>query len=82
MPVFWLGDGWPITQTATTTRSCSRGCRRSATPLTQDPVMWFKHLVIPWLVLSVSTSASTRGAAGRPAGTENEDFVRTARARG
>jgi peptide/nickel transport system permease protein len=53
------------------------------TPLTQDPVMWFKHLVIPWLVLSVLyIGLYARVLRADLLETENEDYVRTARAKG
>ena len=45
--------------------------------------MWFKHLVIPWLVLSVLyIGLYARVLRADLIETENEDYVRTARAKG
>ena len=45
--------------------------------------MWFKHLVIPWLVLSVLyIGLYARVLRADLLETENEDYVRTARAKG
>lgn len=54
------------------------------TPLSQDPVMWFKHLIIPWVVLA---SAQFIGLYSRILRSSlldvmHEDYVRTARAKG
>ena len=52
-------------------------------PLTQDPAQWFSHLILPWTVLSVLFI----GFYGRVLRSNildsiNEDYVRTARAKG
>ncbi len=52
-------------------------------PLTEDPVAWFTHLVIPWTVLSVQfVGFYARILRSEIASSENEDYVRTARSKG
>jgi peptide/nickel transport system permease protein len=52
-------------------------------PLTQDPFHWFTHLIGPWLVLSVLfIGIYSRVLRSTILDTINEDFVRTARAKG
>jgi len=52
-------------------------------PLTQDPVQWFTHLITPWLVLSfLFIGVYSRVLRSTILDTTNEDFVRTARAKG
>ena len=85
MPVFWLGEvANLITQDRLhDTFLFSWVPPLGYTPLTQDPVMWFKHLVIPWLVLSVLyIGLYARVLRADLLETENEDYVRTARAKG
>jgi len=85
MPVFWLGEmANLITQDRYhDTFLFSWVPPLGYTPLTQDPAMWFKHLVIPWLVLSVLyIGLYARVLRADLLETENEDFVRTARAKG
>jgi len=85
MPVFWLGEmANLITQDRYhDTFLFSWVPPLGYTPLTQDPVMWFKHLVIPWLVLSVLyIGLYARVLRADLLETENEDYVRTARAKG
>jgi peptide/nickel transport system permease protein len=53
------------------------------TPFTQDPALWFRGLVIPWITLSLLYI----GFYGRVLRAnliegQNEDFIRTARAKG
>jgi peptide/nickel transport system permease protein len=53
------------------------------TPLTSDPWMWFKQLLVPWLVLSVLyIGLYARVLRNSLLETESEDYVRTARAKG
>src|SRR5205085_3485880 len=53
------------------------------TPFSQDPFMWCKHLMIPWLVLSVGyIGLYARVLRADLLETESEDYVRTARAKG
>jgi peptide/nickel transport system permease protein len=52
-------------------------------PLTQNPVQWFTHLIAPWLVLSVLfIGIYSRVLRSTILDTINEDYVRTARAKG
>jgi peptide/nickel transport system permease protein len=57
--------------------------RTGYTPLTENPVEWFKGLLLPWLVLGIVYATQyaryTRAAMVEALG---EDFVRTARAKG
>ena len=85
MPVFWLGEvANLITQSRYhDTFLFSWVPPLGYTPLTQDPFLWFKHLVIPWIVLAVLYI----GFYGRVlrsdlVESESNDFVRTARAKG
>ena len=52
-------------------------------PLSQNPVEWARHLVLPWFALALVTAATyarlTRGAMLDVLG---EDYIRTARAKG
>ena len=52
-------------------------------PLTQNPVEWAKHLILPWFTLALVSAASysriTRGSLLEVLG---EDYIRTARAKG
>jgi peptide/nickel transport system permease protein len=51
--------------------------------LTQDPVGWFTHLIMPWAALSVLfIGIYARVLRNNFLETMNEDFVRTARAKG
>src|SRR5947209_8814765 len=52
-------------------------------PLTQNPWQWFTHLIGPWLVLSVLfIGIYSRVLRSTILDTMNEDYVRTARAKG
>jgi peptide/nickel transport system permease protein len=52
-------------------------------PLTADPLKWFSHLILPWFVLAVLfIGFYGRVLRGNILDTINEDFVRTARAKG
>lgn len=52
-------------------------------PLTQDPVEWAKHLILPWTVLSILyIGFYSRLLRSNILDTMNEDYVRTARAKG
>jgi peptide/nickel transport system permease protein len=51
--------------------------------LTSDPVQWFVHLVLPWFTLSVLfVGFYSRVLRSTILDTINEDYVRTARAKG
>ena len=52
-------------------------------PLTQDPWQWFTHLIMPWATLSVLfIGIYARVLRNNVLDTMNDDFVRTARAKG
>jgi peptide/nickel transport system permease protein len=52
-------------------------------PLTQNPAQWFFHLLLPWFVLAVLfIGFYGRVLRGNILDTINEDYVRTARAKG
>jgi peptide/nickel transport system permease protein len=52
-------------------------------PLTQDPVQWLYHLIAPWFTLSVLfIGFYSRVLRSTILDTMNEDYVRTARAKG
>jgi peptide/nickel transport system permease protein len=81
LPVFWLGivtryylaeGGWVTIFPD-----------GEYTPITQSPLQWFYHLILPWLVLSVLfIGFYGRVLRGNILDTINEDYVRTARAKG
>ena len=84
-PVFWVGQiANMITQGALhNTFLFSWVPPLGYTPFTQDPLLWFKGLVIPWITLSLLYI----GFYGRVLRAnllegQNEDFIRTARAKG
>src|SRR5262249_14185432 len=81
MPVFWLGimgryylaeGGWG-----------SWFPDGEYVPLTDNPLEWFFHLMLPWIVLSVAfIGFYGRVLRGNILDTINEDYVRTAKAKG
>jgi peptide/nickel transport system permease protein len=85
MPVFWLGEmANLITQDRLhNTFLFSWVPPLGYTPLTQNPWQWFLHLIIPWLTLSVLyIGFYARVLRANLLDVENEDYVRTARAKG
>ncbi|HVM56273.1 MAG TPA: ABC transporter permease [Gaiellaceae bacterium] len=81
MPVFWLG--------IVTRYYLAEGGLTTLFPdgeyvaLTSDPLQWFWHLVLPWLVLAVLfIGFYGRVLRGNVLDTVNEDYVRTAKAKG
>ena len=53
------------------------------TSLTQSPVLWFKGLIIPWITLSILyIGFYARVLRANLLEIQNEDYVRTARAKG
>ena len=85
MPVFWVGEvANLITQSRLhDTFLFSWVPPLGYTPLTQDPVGWFKGLLIPWVTLSILyIGLYGRVLRANILETQNEDFVRTARAKG
>jgi peptide/nickel transport system permease protein len=85
IPVFWLGE---VVNLLTQSRLhhfflFSWVPPLGYTPLTQDPFMWFKQLFFPWLTLSVLyIGFYARVLRANLIETENEDYIRTARAKG
>jgi peptide/nickel transport system permease protein len=85
MPVYWLGEMMNLISQSRfhDTWLFSWVPALGYKPLTQDPVGWFKTLVIPWLTLA----ALYIGIYGRVLRANlveayQEDFIRTARAKG
>jgi len=81
MPVFWLGliVRYYLAEGGITTFFPDGGY----VPLTENPVQWFSHLVLPWTVLSVLfIGFYGRVLRGNILDSINEDYVRTARAKG
>ncbi len=79
MPVFWvgalmnyyLGFKWGIFPNG------------GYVPITEDPWQWFYHLILPWTALSILfIGVYSRVLRSNILDTINEDFVRTARAKG
>jgi peptide/nickel transport system permease protein len=55
----------------------------SYAPFTDNPAVWFSHLLLPWLVLGVANSTQyARFSRGQMVETLGEDFIRTATAKG
>jgi peptide/nickel transport system permease protein len=85
MPVFWLGE---VANLVTQDRLHDTFLFSWVPPLgyvslTKDPWQWFLHLVIPWLTLSVLyIGFYARVLRANMLDVANEDFVRTARAKG
>jgi peptide/nickel transport system permease protein len=85
MPVFWLGEvANLITQDRLhDTFLFSWVPPLGYTPLTANPWQWFLHLVIPWITLSVLyIGFYARVLRANLLEVQNEDYVRTARAKG
>ena len=80
MPVFWLGIISRYFLAEGGSRLSSPTASTSA--LTQNPLQWFYHLILPWLVLAVLfIGFYGRVLRGNILDTINEDYVRTAQAR-
>ena len=81
MPVFWLGiiARYYLAEGGVT----SFFPDGEYYPLTADPLKWFSHLILPWFVLAVLfIGFYGRVLRGNILDTINEDYVRTARAKG
>jgi peptide/nickel transport system permease protein len=81
MPVFWLGlvTRYFLAEGGLTTIFPDG----EYVPFTQSPAQWFWHLVLPWCVLAVLfIGFYGRVLRGNILDTINEDYVRTARAKG
>jgi peptide/nickel transport system permease protein len=80
MPVFWLGI---LARYYLGPEKLGFFPDGQYVPLTQNPIEWFYHLILPWVVLAVLFI----GFYGRVLRSNildsiNEDYVRTARAKG
>jgi peptide/nickel transport system permease protein len=85
MPVFWLGEMVNLITQSRLHDSVlfSWVPPLGYTPLTTDPWMWFKQLLLPWLTLSILyIGFYGRVLRSSMIEAQNEDFVRTARAKG
>ena len=85
MPVFWLGEVLNlITQDRLHgTFLFSWVPPLGYTPVTQNPLLWFEQLIIPWISLSVLyIGFYARVLRANLLDIQNEDYVRTARAKG
>jgi len=79
MPVFWLG----IILRYFLAEQRSWFPDGGYVPLTSDPVQWFYHLLLPWLTLAVLfIGFYGRVLRSNILDTINDDYVRTARAKG
>jgi peptide/nickel transport system permease protein len=84
-PVFWVGQIANMLSQGTLhdTFLFSWVPPLGYTPFTQDPLLWFKGLVIPWITLSILyIGFYGRVLRANLLETQNEDYVRTARAKG
>ena len=85
MPVFWLGE---VVNLITQSRLHSSFLFSwvpplGYTPFTQSPVLWFKGLVFPWITLSILyIGFYARVLRANLLEIQNEDYIRTARAKG
>jgi peptide/nickel transport system permease protein len=84
MPVYWLGEVVNlITQSALHDSVFSWVPPLGYVPLTENPLQWALHLLFPWLTLAVLYAGIyARVLRGELLGALNEDYVRTARAKG
>jgi peptide/nickel transport system permease protein len=85
MPVFWLGEVVNLLSQSRfhDTFLFSWVPPLGYTPLTESPFGWFKSLVLPWLVLSVLyIGIYARVLRSSLVEAQEQDYVRTARAKG
>ena len=85
MPVFWVGE---VANLITQSRWHDTFLFHwvpplGYTPFTQDPALWFKGLLIPWITLSILyTGLYARVLRANLIEVQSEDYIRTARAKG
>ena len=85
MPVFWLGE---VVNLITQSRLHNTFLFSWVPPLgyvsfTQSPVLWFEGLVFPWITLSILyIGFYARVLRANLLEVQNEDYIRTARAKG
>jgi peptide/nickel transport system permease protein len=85
MPVFWLGEVANLVTQSRYHESVffSWVPALGYVPFTSSPVGWFQALIIPWLTLSVLyIGFYARVLRANILEVENEDYIRTARAKG
>jgi peptide/nickel transport system permease protein len=85
MPVYWLAEVANLVSQSALHRTFlfSWVPPLGYTPLTQNPLLWFEGLLIPWLTLSVLyIGLYARVLRAALLETASEDYVRTARAKG
>jgi peptide/nickel transport system permease protein len=85
MPVFWLGEVVNLLSQSRfhDTFLFSWVPPLGYTPLTESPIGWFKSLLLPWLTLSVLfIGIYARVLRSSLVEAQEEDYVRTARAKG
>lgn len=79
MPTFWLG----LMAVFYFDSSLDVYDTGEYSSLTQDPVLWFRSLWLPWLVLAfVFMAIYSRMVRGNMLEVQGEDYIRTARAKG
>ena len=82
-PVYWLGLIMLYLFASDVGRFKLLPGADSYTPLTDDPLAWFKSLILPWIVLAASFAAIyARLLRGSLLDVMSEDYIRTARAKG
>jgi peptide/nickel transport system permease protein len=82
-PVYWLGLVGLFVFGKGAGRLQLVGGAGSYVPLSEDPSQWLSSLVLPWFVLAAAFAAFyARMARGNLIDTMNEDYIRTARAKG
>ncbi|GAB0115720.1 ABC transporter permease [Acidisoma sp. C75] len=85
MPVFWVGS---VANLITQSRFHDTWLFHwvpglGYTPLTQNPLLWFKSLVVPWITLAILyIGLYGRVLRANLVEAYQEDFIRTARAKG
>lgn len=85
MPVFWLGEVVNLVTQKALHHSFlfSWVPQLGYTPFTQSPTMWFKGLIFPWITLSILyIGFYARVLRANLLEIQNEDYIRTARAKG
>jgi peptide/nickel transport system permease protein len=85
MPVFWLGEVVNLISQSRFHHSFlfSWVPQLGYTPLTQSPIGWFKSLLLPWLTLAVLyIGIYARVLRSALIEAQEQDYVRTARAKG
>ncbi len=82
-PVFWLGQVVILITQVKLHSSIFSWVQLGYTPLTQSPVKWFEGLIFPWITLSILyIGLYARVLRANLLEVQNEDYVRTARAKG